>query len=79
MAAGSRDADQRDAQPPVSGTVTRIDPTRTARLVAAERRIGHMTRLFDNLIVVASTTVKGQNITVQSKPATVEIQAVPTQ
>ncbi len=34
---------------------------------------------FDNLIVVASTTVKGQNITVQSKPATVEIQSVPTQ
>jgi uncharacterized membrane protein len=32
---------------------------------------------FDNLIVVASTTVKGQNITVQSKPAAVEIQPAP--
>jgi hypothetical protein len=32
---------------------------------------------FDNLIVVASTTVKGQNITVQSKPATIEIQPAP--
>jgi hypothetical protein len=32
---------------------------------------------FDNLIVVASTTVKGQNITVRSKPATVEIQPAP--
>jgi hypothetical protein len=34
---------------------------------------------FENLIVVASTTVKGQNITVQSRPATVEIQPTPTQ
>jgi hypothetical protein len=32
---------------------------------------------FDNLIVVASTTVKGQNITVHSKPAAIEIQAAP--
>jgi hypothetical protein len=30
---------------------------------------------FENLIVVASTTVKGQNVTVQSKPATVEVQS----
>jgi hypothetical protein len=29
---------------------------------------------FENLIVVASTTVTGQNVTVQSKPAPVEIQ-----
>jgi hypothetical protein len=28
---------------------------------------------FDNLVVVASTTVKGQNVTVASKPATVEV------
>jgi hypothetical protein len=34
---------------------------------------------FDNLIVVASTAVKGQNITVQSKPAVVEIQPATTQ
>jgi hypothetical protein len=34
---------------------------------------------FDNLIVVASTTVKGQNITVQTKPAPVEIQPAPMQ
>jgi hypothetical protein len=29
---------------------------------------------FENLVVVASTTVAGQNVTVQSKPAVVEIQ-----
>jgi hypothetical protein len=29
---------------------------------------------FENLVVVASTTVKGQNISARSKPATVEIQ-----
>jgi hypothetical protein len=29
---------------------------------------------YDNLIVVASTTVAGQNVSVQSKPAPVEIQ-----
>jgi hypothetical protein len=29
---------------------------------------------FDNLVVVASTTVMGQNVTVSSKPASVEIQ-----
>ena len=29
---------------------------------------------FDNLIVVASTSVKGQNVSVRSQPATVEIQ-----
>jgi hypothetical protein len=28
---------------------------------------------FENLVVVASTTVKGQNVTVASKPATVEV------
>ena len=33
---------------------------------------------FDNLIVVATTVVKGQNVTVQSKPASVEIQPAPT-
>ena len=33
---------------------------------------------FDNLIVVATTVVKGQNVTVQSKPAHVEIQPAPT-
>ncbi len=33
---------------------------------------------FENLTVVATTVVKGQNITVQSRPATVEIQAAPT-
>lgn len=32
---------------------------------------------FDNLVVVASTTVKGQNVTVQSRPAAVEIQSAP--
>jgi hypothetical protein len=32
---------------------------------------------FDNLVVVASTTVKGQNVTVLSQPASVEIQPVP--
>lgn len=32
---------------------------------------------FDSLVVVASTTVKGQNVTVQSKPASVEIQPPP--
>jgi hypothetical protein len=32
---------------------------------------------FDNLIVVATTVVKGQNITVRSKPAPIEIQAAP--
>jgi hypothetical protein len=30
---------------------------------------------FENLVVVATTTVKGQNVTVQSKPAAVEITA----
>ena len=34
---------------------------------------------FDNLVVVASTTVKGQAITVQSKPAPVEIQLAAAQ
>jgi hypothetical protein len=34
---------------------------------------------FENLVVVASTVVKGQNITVQSKPALVEIQPAPAQ
>ena len=34
---------------------------------------------FDNLVVVASTTVKGQNVTVQSKPASVEIQPAPAE
>lgn len=29
---------------------------------------------FNNLVVVASTTIKGQNVTVQSEPAVVEIQ-----
>jgi hypothetical protein len=29
---------------------------------------------FENLIVVATTVVKGQNVTVQSRPAVVEIQ-----
>jgi hypothetical protein len=29
---------------------------------------------FENLVVVASTTVAGQNVTVQSKPASIEIQ-----
>jgi hypothetical protein len=38
-----------------SGTVTRIDPTRTARLAAAEQRIAHMTRIFDDLIEVPGT------------------------
>ena len=38
-----------------SGTVTRIDPIRTARLAAAERRIAHMTRIFDDLIEVPGT------------------------
>jgi hypothetical protein len=33
---------------------------------------------FKNLIVVATTVVKGQNVTVQSKPASVEIQPMPT-
>lgn len=33
---------------------------------------------FQNLTVVATTTVKGQNITVASKPAPVEIQPAPT-
>jgi hypothetical protein len=32
---------------------------------------------FENLIVVATTVVKGQNVIVQSKPATIEIQAAP--
>lgn len=32
---------------------------------------------FDNLVVVASTTVKGQNIAVQSQPAHLEIQPAP--
>ena len=34
---------------------------------------------FDNLVVVASTTVTGQNVIVQSKPASVEIQPAPTE
>jgi hypothetical protein len=34
---------------------------------------------FENLVAVASTAVKGQNITVQSKPATIEIQPAPSQ
>ncbi len=34
---------------------------------------------FENLVVVASTTVKGQNVIVQSKPASVEIQPAPTE
>ena len=55
MTAGSRDANPRDAGPPESGTVTRIDPIRTARLAAAERRIAHMTRIFDDLIEVPGT------------------------
>jgi hypothetical protein len=33
---------------------------------------------FDNLIVVATTVVKGQNVAVQSKPAPVEILSIPT-
>lgn len=33
---------------------------------------------FENLIVVATTVVKGQNVTVQSEPASVEIQSMPT-
>jgi hypothetical protein len=33
---------------------------------------------FDNFIVVATTVVKGQNVTVESKPASVEIQPAPT-
>jgi hypothetical protein len=32
---------------------------------------------FDNFIVVATTVVKGQNVTVQSKPTSVEIQPAP--
>ena len=32
---------------------------------------------FDNLVVIASTTVKGENVTVLSKPASVEIQPPP--
>jgi hypothetical protein len=32
---------------------------------------------YDNLVVVASTTVKAQNINVQSHPARVEIRALP--
>ena len=55
MTAGSRDAEPRAITQPASGTVTRIDPTRTARLAAAERRIAHMTRLFDNLVEVPGT------------------------
>jgi hypothetical protein len=34
---------------------------------------------FDNLIVVASTMVKGQNVTVESRPVTVEIQPATTE
>jgi hypothetical protein len=34
---------------------------------------------FENLVVVATTTVKGQNVTVQSKPAAVEITAKATE
>ena len=34
---------------------------------------------FENLVAVASTAVKGQNITVQSKPATIEIQPATSQ
>jgi hypothetical protein len=34
---------------------------------------------FDNLVVVATTTVKGQNVTVESKPATIEISATASQ
>jgi hypothetical protein len=34
---------------------------------------------FDNLVVVASTTVKGQNVTVQSQPASIEIQPASAQ
>ena len=55
MTAGSRNADPPAVIPAASGTVTRIDPTRTARLAAAERRIAHMTRLFDDLIEVPGT------------------------
>jgi hypothetical protein len=32
---------------------------------------------FDSLVVVATTVVKGQNVTVHSKPASVEIQPAP--
>jgi hypothetical protein len=32
---------------------------------------------FENLVVVATTAVRGQNITVHSKPAPVEIQPAP--
>jgi Domain of unknown function (DUF4112) len=39
----------------VSGTVVRVDPARTARLAAAERRIAFMTRMFDELIEVPGT------------------------
>ena len=60
MTVGSRDTDPRHAdpravKPAAAGTVTRIDPTRTARLAAAERRIAHMTRIFDDLVVVPGT------------------------
>jgi hypothetical protein len=34
---------------------------------------------YANLVVIASTTVKGQNVTVQSQPASVEIQLAPAQ
>jgi Domain of unknown function (DUF4112) len=39
----------------VSGSVVRVDPVRTARLAAAERRIAFMTRMFDELIEVPGT------------------------
>ena len=39
----------------MSGTVVRVDPVRTARLAAAERRIAFMTRMFDELIEVPGT------------------------
>jgi hypothetical protein len=33
---------------------------------------------FENLVVVATTVVKGQNVSVHSKPAPVEIRPAPT-
>jgi hypothetical protein len=51
----------------VPGDANQIDIPLSADALAPVGR-------FDNLTVVASTTVKGQNITVHSKPATVEIQ-----
>jgi hypothetical protein len=61
---------------PIFVTVpSEVNQVRIPFTVAADSAPGK----FDNLVVVASTTVKGQNITVQSKPATVEIQPAPTE